>query len=219
MRVSRLRNIIAAVLLLLTPATLLANDFPATAMVYGKGTVSINGSPLPGSSAILPGDTIETKSDGVATVNAEGSNVIVQPESVAKFGPDGIVLDHGSISVATSKQMIARALNATATPSSNQWTEFELSVVNGSVEVVARKGEVEVNCGKETAHLPEGQSVTSDSSGKCERRRKTGGAYPPGEGNILSSAYLKYIGAAAGAGVLIWILLPKGHTPASPAIP
>ncbi len=219
MSVSWLRNIVAVLLLFLTPAALVANDFPSTAMVYGKGSVSINGAPLPGSSAILPGDMIETKSDGIATVNAEGSNLIIEPDSAAKFGPDGILLDHGSVSIATSKQMVGRALNATATPSSIQWTEFELSTINGSVEVVARKGEVEVNCGKETAHLSEGQSVANDSSGRCERRKKTAGAYPPAEGNILSSPYLKYIAAAAGGGILIWILLPKSHAPASPAIP
>jgi len=218
--VSRLRNIIAWWVLALIPATVMGDDVPtAAAMVYAKGTVSLNGSSLPNSSAILLGDVLETKSDGVATINAEGSSLIVQPESGMKLVPDGVVLDHGSISVATSKGLVAHAGGASATPSSTQWTEFEVSNINGSIEIVARKGDLAVNCGKEGTALAEGQSVTSDSTGKCGKRKKKGGAYPPAEGNILDSAYLKYIAAAAGGGVLIWVLWPRGNQPASPAIP
>jgi hypothetical protein len=217
MSVSTLRRVIGCVLLCVTPTSLLAAD--TGAMVYGKGVVWLNGNPMPDSSAIMPGDTVETKAESVATINASGSNVIVQAESSVKFDVQTISLEKGSVSVASSELLGVHAANTTVVPASGAWTEFEVSDLNGNVVTVADKGSLNVNCGKEDVTLAEGQQVASEPSGKCGKQNKKNGAYPPASGDFLSSPYLKYAAAAAGGGVLIWLLWPKSHEPASPSIP
>jgi hypothetical protein len=217
MSVSASRKLVCCLMLALTPATLLAGDQPA-AMLYSKGTVLVNGNPLPDSSAIAEGDRVETGSDSAATITASGSNVIMQPGSVLKFGANTISLEQGNVSVATSTGLVTTAATASATPAANTWTEYEVTNMNGEIEILSRTGNLNVNCGKETATLSDGLSVTSDSSGKCSRKKKTG-AYPPASGNILDSPYWKYIAAAGGAGLLIWLLWPSPAKPASPSIP
>jgi hypothetical protein len=190
----------------------------AAAVVNCKGTVWLNGNPLPDGSAILSGDMIQTTKDSVATITASGANVIVQPESVVKFASSTLSLEQGSISVASSTALVTSAGIATITPASSVWTEYEVTDLNGMVEVLARKGNLSVNCGKETVSLSDGMQIVGDATGKCKTKKRNG-AYPPGEGDILNSPYLKYIGAAAGAGTLIWLLWPHPKSPVSASRP
>jgi hypothetical protein len=190
----------------------------AAAVVNCKGTVWLNGSPLPDGSAILSGDMIQTTKDSVATITASGANIIVQPESVVKFASSTLSLEQGSISVASSTALVTSSGIATITPASNVWTEYEVTDLNGMVEVLARKGNLTVNCGKDTVNLSDGMQIVGDASGKCKTRRRSG-AYPPGQGDILNSPYLKYIGAAAGGGTLIWLLWPHPKQPVSASQP
>lgn len=217
MSVSTLRRFVCWGILAITPASLMAAD-EAAAIVYCKGTVWLNGNPLPDSSAILSGDMVQTTKDSVATISASGSSVIVQPESVVKFASSAVSLEQGSISVGTSNALITSTGMATITPASSTWTEYEVTDVNGMIDVLARKGNLSVNCGKDTAAISDGMEVFSDASGKCSRRRRNG-AYPPADGDILKSPYLKYIGAAAGGGTLIWLLWPHPKQPVSASQP
>ncbi len=217
MRVSTVSKGISWLLLCVMPTSLPAAE--SGAMVYAKGVVWLNGNPMPDSSAIMPGDLIETKSDSVATINATGSSVIVQADSTVKFDVQTVSLEKGSASIASSQQLVVHAASAAVVPASTAWTEFEVSNLNGSVMIIADKGILNVNCGKEETILAEGQQVASEPSGKCGKQKKKSGAYPPASGNLLDSPYLKYAAAAAGGGVLIWLLWPKPHQPASPAIP
>ena len=217
MRVSAIQRFVCWVMLAITPASLVAAD-EAAAIVYCKGTVWLNGSPLPNSSAILAGDLVQTTKDSVATITASGSSVIIQPESLVKFASNTLSLEQGSISVASSNGLATSAGIATVTPVSNTWTEYEVADVNGIVEVLARKGNLNVNCGKESVGIADGMQVISDASGKCKRRR-TSGAYPPASGDILNSPYLKYIGGGIGGGILIWLLWPTPQKPVSASQP
>lgn len=217
MSVSALRRFVCWGILAITPASLMAAD-EAAAVVYCKGTVWLNGNPMPDSSAILSGDMLQTTKDSVATISETGSSVIVQPESVVKFASSNLSLQQGSISVGTSNALVTSTAMATITPASSTWTEYEVTNVNGMVDVLARKGNLSVNCGKDSAAISDGMEVIGDASGKCRRRRRSG-AYPPAEGNILNSPYLKYIGAAAGGGTLIWLLWPHPKQPVSASQP
>lgn len=217
MRVSKMRSFVCWGLLALTPASLMAGD-EAAAMVYCKGTVWVNGNPLPSSSAIATGDLVQTAKDSAATITASGSSVIVQPESMVKFAAETVSLQQGNISVASSTGLVTSAGIASVTPASSVWTEYEVTNMNGNVEILARNGNLKVNCGKETVALSDGMQVTSDPSGHC-KKSKTNGAYPPASGDILNNPYLKYIGAAAGAGTLIWLLWPHPQQPVSASQP
>ena len=55
-----LRKIISGCLILLTPCALFAQDTGA-AVIYGTGSVFLNGAPLSNSSAVTVGDVIQTR--------------------------------------------------------------------------------------------------------------------------------------------------------------
>lgn len=211
--VSMLRNIICWMMIATTPATLIAADSGA-AMLYGRGgAVWLNGAPLPRSSAVFPGDLIQTQAESLATLDAFGSGVIVFPDSLIKFGGNTVSLEHGGINVATSHRMVALAGEVTVTPVSNAWTDFEVVDESGSVQVAATKGEVNVNCGKGSATLSEGEQAARDDSGNCKKKKRKGGAPPiPGNGSIVTNPYF-LAGSVIGGGVIVCLLLCQSSKP------
>ena len=123
-------------------------------MLYSKGTAWLNGSQVPRSSAIFPGDIVQTEAESLANINAVGSNVMILSDSLVKFEGGQISVEHGRVSVVTSKGMGTRAGDVVVTPLSAGVTEFEVVDLNGTVEVMARKGDVSVDNGWETTTLP-----------------------------------------------------------------
>jgi hypothetical protein len=191
-------------MIFLTPVPLLATD--PGAMLRGQGPVWLNGKLLPESSAIFPGDLIQTQPESVATVEASGSSVIVMPNSLVKFAGNAVSLEHGVLSVATSQELVAQTGEVVATPASNKWTEFELSDANGVIQVIARKGELNVNCGKNSTKLSDGEQVSPDDSGRCKKRRTPDGSPPGAHNSILHDPYVQG-GELAGGGGIVCLLL------------
>jgi hypothetical protein len=205
------RDLVCWLMIAVTPAALFAADTGA-AMVYGKGEVWLNGKPMPRSSAVFPGDFIQTQPESLATLDASGSGVIVLPDSLVKFEANAVSLQHGGVSVATSHGMVALAREVTVTPASEKWTEFEVADTDGTVQVVASKGEVNVNCGNGSATLSEGDQATRDGSGNCNKKRRKGGAPVPAHGSILTDPYVMAGGVIAG-GVIVCLLLCNSSKP------
>ena len=213
MSVSGLRNIACWILVAVVPVSLWAAD-SSPAMLYARGTTWINGSAVPRTSAVFPGDVVQTRSDSVASINASGSNVVVLADSLVKFEGPAVALEHGSLRVATSKGLSTHAGDITVAPASAAWTEFEVKQISDdSVQIVAQKGDVTVNDGSNTSTLSQGQQTTVDSSAekKKKKRRKGGGAIPASGGAVLSSPYVIYGGAAAVGGLLTWVLLQDSN--------
>ena len=130
MRLSRARRIVCGILIALVPASLWATD-PGPAMLYAKGAAWINGSAVPRTSAVFPGDMVQTRSDSMANINASGSNVVVLADSLVKFDGSAVSLEHGGMTVATSNGMSARSGEVTVVPASTGWTEFESEAGSG----------------------------------------------------------------------------------------
>jgi hypothetical protein len=216
MSVSMLRNIVSWILIAVTPASLIAADADSgAAMLYGrgKGTVWLNGRALPSSSAVFPGDLIQTQPESLATLDASGSGVIVLQDSLVKFEGNVVSLEHGGVSVATSKGMVARSKEVTVTPASNAWTEFEVADADRTVQIVASKGSVNVNCGRSTTNLVEGEQATPDDSGNCSKKKRKGGApLPPEHGGVLTDPYVLG-GAVIAGGVIVCLLLCSSSKP------
>ena len=215
MRASMLHNIFCWMMIAVVPMSLMAADSGA-AMLYAKGTAWLNGSAVPRSSAIFPGDLVQTKPDSLANINASGSSVMILSDSLIKFEGNAVSVEHGRVTVATSKGMSTRAGDVTVAPASNAWTEFEVTDVNGQVQIVARKGDVSISDGSQTSTLPQGQQTTRDESQSSNKKKKAGGAAPAADGGVLDSPYAVGIGAAAVGGLVTWVLL-QGDEPASPA--
>src|ERR1700732_49792 len=116
MSVSMPRHVICWIMIAVTPVPLIAaGGDSGGAMLFcrGKGMVWLNGRPLPRSSAVFPGDLIQTQPESLATLDASGSGVIVLPDSLVRFEQNAVSLEHGSVSVATSKRMLALAREVT----------------------------------------------------------------------------------------------------------
>ena len=97
-----LRKFISKCLILLTPCALLAQDTGA-AVIYGTGSVFLNGAALTNSSAVTVGDVVQARDNGVANINAPGATVVVESNTIVRFQSGGFALDRGSLSVATGK--------------------------------------------------------------------------------------------------------------------
>jgi hypothetical protein len=211
---------------LLCPLSLLAAD-TGGAVVHSNGGVSVNGAEVADSTAIFPGDVLETKPGFVANLDVEGSSVLIQPESVVKFQANSLNLEHGSVSVGTSTRMSVHVNCIKIEPVSNDRTQFDVADVSGTVQVAAHKNDVNIaqsaalRKGKPDANsspsavLHEGQQATRDEAA-CGAAPRPGGA-----GNGLNTKWIE-IGAAAGGGALVLcLLLCKGSksTSASPSQP
>jgi hypothetical protein len=218
MHPSKLRNISCWMLLAVIPASLLGADSGA-AMLYAKGTAWINGTSVPQSSAVFPGDLVQTKPDGVVHINATGSSVMILSDSLVKYEGNALSVEHGAVSVATTKGMSTRAGEVVVAPVSSEWTEFEVRDVNGTVEIAARKGDVSISDGAETTTLPQGQQTTrDDSENRKNKKKRAAGAVSAAGVAALDSPYAFAVGGGAVGGLLIWVLL-QGDDPASPVDP
>ncbi|MBZ5705051.1 MAG: FecR family protein [Acidobacteriia bacterium] len=216
---SMLRNALCWMMIAVFPLSLMAADSGA-AMLYAKGPAWINGSTVPRSSAIFPGDLVQTRTDSVANINATGSSVMVLSDSLVKFEGNAVSVEHGSVSVATSKGMMTRAGEVTVAPATGAWTEFEVTDVDGTVQIVARKGDVSISDGSGTSStLPQGEETTRDESQAHKKdKRKGAGAAPAAAPGVLNSPYAIALGAAAVGGLLTWVLI-QGDEPMSNSIP
>jgi len=216
MSAALLRKSLCWMMIAVFPASLMAAD-AGGAMLYAKGEAWINGASIPHSSAVFPGDLVQTKPNSVVNINASGSNVMVLSDSMVKFEGNAVSIEHGSVTVATSKGMATHVGDVTVSPASAKWTEFEVTDVNGSVQIMARKGDVNINDGQDTTTLAQGQQTTRDESQEAHKRKKKrpAGAATAATGSVLDSPIAIGVGAAAVGGVLTWVLV-QSDDPVSP---
>ena len=223
-------RILSCMLAVIFPASLFAAD-TSTAMLYSHGTALLNGTNVARSSAIFSGDLVQTSADSVANINATGSSVLVLNESLVQYETGAIKLEHGGVTISTSKLLATHAGGVTVTPRASVWTEFEVRDVDGKVEIAARKGDLTISDSKGTSTLAQGQQTTHDESpsqddtqaqnNKNKKKRKgAAGADPAAgaSGGILNSPVA--IGIAGGIiiGGTAWVLT-KSDEPVSPSKP
>jgi ferric-dicitrate binding protein FerR (iron transport regulator) len=175
-----------------TPAT----GTQAAAMVYANGQAWINGTAIPKSAAVFPGDMLQTRADSTANLQATGSSVMVLSDSLLTFRETAVEIERGSARVATSRQLAAQAEGVTVKPVSNVWTEFQVTDVNGCVQIAASKGDLTVENDKGTTTVSQGQQQTTCAlaSSKKKKRRHGGGAATAAGGGIMSSPAAVYGG-------------------------
>jgi hypothetical protein len=222
MGMSAFHKMVSCVLLLVVPASLFAADSGA-AMLYANGAAWLNGSHVPNSSAIFSGDMVQTRSDSAANIHAPGSSITVLGDSLVKFEGASLTVEHGGVSVSTSKSVATVAGDVRVAPVSNAWTEFNVTDVDGTVRIAARKGDLTITDDNGTETLAQGQETTrdeqSDQRDKKGKDKKRGvGAVPAAGGGVLNSPIAIGAGAAAIGGVTIWVLT-RSSNPMSPTTP
>jgi hypothetical protein len=224
---SAFRGMVSCVLLILFPGSLFAADSNA-AMLYTNGAAWVNGAHVPRStSAIFSGDLLQTRSDSVANINQSGSSITVLSDSLVEFQGSSVDIQHGGVTVSTSKEIAATAGDVRVVPASNAWTEFNVSDLDGTVRIFARKGNLTISDGSSVVTLAQGQdttrdeistNTTADQNGKKKKKKVAPGAVPAATGGLLNSPYAIGIGAGAIVGVTTWVLV-KNDNPASPTVP
>ena len=221
MRVSRprtyiLRSFFCWALAVILPSSIAAQSVTeqsASAILHTDGGVWVNGYEAHDSSAIFPGDLVETKPNSSANLVLDGSTVLLAPETVGKFQGDLFELDHGVVSVVTSKGFKVRVNCIRVVPAVNEWTQYVVSDLNGSVQVSAKKLDVNIERaqgrGKPTiegdasqkASVHEGEQKSYDESEMCGAPPQ-----PSGAGSGISPKWIA-AGGGGGAGLLLCLVL------------
>jgi hypothetical protein len=219
MSVSAYRSLLSCLLAMLFPMQLLAAD-SASAMLYTNGAAWLNGSTVPKSAAVFSGDLVQTRSDSTANLSAAGSSVMVGSDSLVKFEGPAVEIEHGTVRVATSRGLATTAGEVTVRPAGNGWTEFQVTDVDGQVQIAASKGDLTIQDQQGTTTLAQGQqTIRDETSGKKKKHRRHGtGAEPAARGGIMNSTEAVIAGSAIVGGVTAWVLL-QSDEPMSPSCP
>ena len=102
-------------MIVILPVSLYADDTGA-AMLRSNAGVLLNKNPAPASSALFPDDLVETAKNSGARIEATGSTAEINPDTVVQFEGNELNLEHGSLSVNTSRGMKVRVGCLTVTP-------------------------------------------------------------------------------------------------------
>lgn len=220
------REMVSCVLLLLFPGSMLAADSNA-AMLYINGAAYVNDARVPrASAAIFSGDMLQTRPNSVANINEPGSSITVLSDSLVQFRGKSVDIQHGGVTVSTSKEVGASAGDVKITPKSNAWTEFKVVDVDGTVKIHAEKGDLLIDNGSNVLTLAQGQpdqtvdenNPDAKNSKKKKNKNQAAGASPAAGGGALSSPIAIGVGAGAILGITTWVLV-KSSNPASPSKP
>jgi hypothetical protein len=157
------RELVCGAMIIVLPASLTAQDIDR-AMLHSPGGVWLNGKPAPESSAIFPDDLIQTEANHIAKIDADGSTVTIQPETILQFEGNEIVLDHGRLQVDTSRGMKVRVNCLTVIPVLQEWTQYDVTDVDGKVTVAALKSDVNIHSQSAAAQRMKRPGNSSDAS-------------------------------------------------------
>ena len=191
--------------------------------------VQVNKNPAPASIALYRNDLVETQRAAAARLELTGSSADINQETMVQFAGDELVLDHGSLSVNTSRGLRVRIGCITVVPvNTADWTQYEVADVDGKVTVWARKSDVYLDAksrniepAKQSGQSKSNRSLVRESEQKsrdekcaaAELRRSGAGA--PG---VLNSPWAVAAGAGGAAAIACWGLCHNDE-PVSPSTP
>ena len=219
------RNFVCLTLIAILPASLSAQDAGA-AILRNDGGVLVNGNPAPPMATLFPGDTVQVQAKSTARVEVSGSTIDINSETVLQFQSDEIHLDHGSVTVNTSRAFKVRVGCLTVTPVNADWTKYDITDTDGKVTVDAVKSDVNIDArGGNLRAAKTGNSgrVTVREGEQKSREEKCGGADVKGsiaaDGALLNSIYVRVPAIVAiGAGTLC-VIFCFSDDPISPMQP
>lgn len=220
------RNFICVFMIAILPTSVAADD-TAAAILQGNDGVLLNGRPAPPSAAIFPRDTVQTQPKTVARIELTGSAIDINPETLIDFEGDEIILEHGSVSVNTSRAFKVRVGCLIVTPVNPMWTRYEVTDVDGKVNVAALKSDVNIDSRSgnvQQAKRPANAGRVSVHEGeKKSREEKCGAANVKSptvaaQDGIMNSPYTVGAALAVVGGITCWALC-RDDDPISPSSP
>ena len=206
------RNLVCGVIVALLPASLPA-QFAGGAMLHNDGGTYLNDEVAPNSTAIFADSFLQTQRGHHANIEAAGTTVFMQPETVAQFQGNLWVLVHGTLQVGTSRGMPVLVGCLTVTPTSLDKTQFDVIDVDGKVKIIAHKNDVKIhshaaayqgskNDTRSDAIVHEGEEVTREE--RCGLAMRA--SQPVGANNgIMDSRW-----AIGAGGVAVFVIACLG---------
>ena len=225
------RHFVYLPMIAILPVSLFADE-TAAAMLRSNGNgVLVNKNTAPASTALFPNDLIETQKDAVARIEISGSTVDINPETMVQFEGNELVLEHGSLSVNTSRGLRVRVGCITVTPvHDSEWTHYDVVDLDGKVTASALKNDVYIDARskkeieEEELKPSRGSNRTIVHEGEQKSREEKCGAalleetgHIAGRGAIMNSPWAKLTGLT-GIGLLC-LLMCTGDDPISPSHP
>jgi len=221
------RNLVCLPMIAILPVSLLADDTGA-AMLHSTGGVLVNKNAAPASMALFRDDLIETPKDVVARLELPGSTADINAETMLQFEGDELVLDHGSVSVNTSRLLRVRVGCVTVTPVNADWTHYDVTDRDGKVTVSALKNDVYIDAHRSDAQQakhPSSSDRTIVKEGETKSREEKCGApilkesgHFAGRGAIMNSPWVKWPSVIVVGGIACFALC-KNDDPVSPSKP
>ena len=219
------RNLVCIVLVGILPVSLLGQETGA-AILHSNGEVLVNRNAAPNSLAIFPDDLIETPKKAVARIELTGSAADINEESMVQFQADELVLDHGTVSVNTSREFRVRVGCITVTPVNADWTHYDVTDVDGKVTVSALKNDVYIDTRSTNPQdvkkaESKNREIVRESEQKSREEKCAAAPVPDHSdayGAIMNSPYVKWPTLAA-VGVIACLGLCHSDEPISPAKP
>ena len=217
------RKLVCGLMIVILPTSLMAQN-SARAMLHNDGGVWLNGSPAPNSSAIFLNDLVQTQKGSWAKIDADGSTVTVQPETIVQFEGDELVLDHGGLQVNTSRGLKVRVNCITVIPLTQDWNRYDVTDVDGRVTVAAHQNDDKIHYRVSATRVSKqarSSDVTVHQGEKVTREERCGAPVRPAAGvdatmATLNTTLAKGIGIAA-IGILVCWALCRGDEPVSPS--
>ncbi len=216
------RKLVCGVMIVIVPASMSAQGTDR-ALLYSDGGTWLNGKPAPASSAIFPNDYIQTQAAHSAKIDVEGSTAMMLPDTVVQFEGDELVLDHGSLQLSTARQMKVRVNCVTVIPVTADWTQYDVSDIDGKVKVSAYKKDVKIHAPGAARRSKQGASTDNivHEGERSTRDEKCGAAGRPaevdGKGPLLDSIWAKGVGV--GLIGLACLIVCRTEDPVSPSKP
>lgn len=193
-------------MIVILPVSLLAQDTAAAILRSNGIGVQVNKYPAPASNALFSGDSIETQKNAVARIEANGSTADLSSETMVQFEGNELVLEHGSLSVNTSRGLRVKVGCLTVTPVNNvEWTHYDVVDVDGKVTISALKSDVYIdatsNNPKQAKQSGHSDRIIVREGEQKSREEKCGAAYLKTPAAIAGSGAFMNSPCAIGAGV------------------
>jgi hypothetical protein len=214
------RNLVCGVMIVVAPASLGAQS-TGGALLHSDGGTWLNGSLAPATSAIFPDSLVQTAKGHRAKIDAEGSTVLIQPETMVQFQGNELALDHGSLQLDTARELNVIIGCITISPLTSGRTQYDVTDVDGTVKVVASKNDVKIHYNGTLARKAK-MGASSDvivhegeQASRAERCATGKPAHGWTDGDLLDSPWAKAAGIVA-VGVIACFGLCHSSNPLSP---
>jgi hypothetical protein len=219
------RHLVCGAMIAILPTAVISEDNSRAMLRNTGGGTWLNGTAAPESATVFPNDLIQTQKAHVATLQAEGSDVVIGPETVTQFDGDELFLDHGTLALQTSREMKVRVGCMTIVPVSAAWTHYEVTDTDGKAHISALQNDLRIDY-REVARgvKQKSQSVSVHQGEEVTREERCGAParvidIVDAKGTLLSVRNAAIAGATAITAVCVFYLCRQGAEPVSPANP